>query len=169
MKDASMMVPTLDSGGNSEMRDVVGNRDDAVTTASLAGRLHSVEEHLHSAQLVYPTLAAAITVTSSDVAWTLGNFATIVAADAITSPFDIHWAHFDAISANGAYELYLYYGAGDTFACSVPFVKAAAQDGLFSIKAQTVIIPANSQIRAKLASENAVADTADVKIVYYLY
>ena len=170
MWDGLQAVPAIDSVSNLDSRDVVGNKNDTHFSDSLSGHAHNTNDHFHRPSLLWPTLAPAILITSKNIAWTLGdNFATIVAADDITEPFDIHWIHFDAISAQGAYEVHLYYGAGDIEIARIPFVKAAQQDGLYSTQSMTPIIPANSQVRAKLASDNAAADTANIKIRYHTY
>lgn len=162
-------VPTADSSDNNTLRDVVGNKTDTHSGDSIYAIAHTIEEHVHKESKVYPTLAAGVTITSSATAWVLGSFATIVAASTITSDFDIHHISIESISANGVYELVLYYGAGDTECGRVRFTKNANQDGTMNVPMMTPIIPANSQIRAKLASNNAVADTSDISIFYHTY
>lgn len=162
-------VPAADSSDNNTFRDVVGNKNDGHTGDSVYSIAHRIEEHVHKESKVYPTLAAGVTVTSSATAWVLGSFATVVAASTITSDFDIHYISIESISANGVYELVLYYGVSDTECGRVRFTKNTNQDGTMNIPMMTPIIPANSQIRAKVASSNAVADTVDISIFYHTY
>ncbi len=170
MRDPKMTKPARNTARNSDMRDVLGNKLDNQDGDSIVSHVHTNDEHIHSAQMIWPSLAAGVTVTSKNIAWNLGDaFAQVVAASDITADFDIHWVYISSISAQGDYELWLYYGGSDTFAAMVPFSKAGAQDSQLSIPCQTIIIPANSRIYAKLASDNAVADTADVKVLYHPY
>ena len=69
--------------------------------SSPAGILETLQDHIHSASKVYPTLAAAVTATGHDTAWTLGEFVEVVPVNTITSPFDIHFINAAAASAAG--------------------------------------------------------------------
>jgi len=131
------------------------------------GKLHTIEEHVHAVGCVYPTLASGVTVTAG-AAWTLGAFVEVVPASTITDEFDIHYVSIENISANDVYELHLYYGAGDTLAGMVRFVKNAAVDAVVNVPFMTPLIPANSRIRAKLASASG-GDNADISVFYHTY
>lgn len=163
------LVPAQDSANNIQIRDVIGNKTDTEAGNSIYSKSVRIEEHIHSACKVYPTLASGITITCGTPAWTLGAFATIVPASTITSLFDVHWVSLENISAAGVYELILYYGATDIEAGRVRFTKTVTQDPTFNIPMQTIIIPANSQIRAKVASSGAAANTVDISIFYHTY
>lgn len=139
----------------------------SVTADSLYDKMHNSEEHVHSASKVYPTLAAGVTLTAG-AAWTLGAFAEIVPASTITSEFDIHHISVEALSAVEVYEIVLYYGAGDTECARVRATKAAALEGTLNVPVQTVLIPANSRIRAKVATAGG-GDTCDISIFYHTY
>lgn len=163
-------VPSQDSADNVDWGDVIGNKTDTDSGDSLYANIKTLLEHVHSPQKVYPTLAAAITVAGGAGAWTLGNFVTIVAASTITSVFDIHWIQLSNATADDEYELVLYYGATDIEAGRITFTAdSSAQISVVSpAPMQTVKIPANSQIRAKLASSTG-SDSVDVKIFYHTY
>jgi hypothetical protein len=162
--------PTADGSGNISFREVIGNRDDDVTTTTLAGRTHSVEEHMHSASKCYPTEAAGTTVTAGAGAWNTGGaLVQIVPADTITNKFDLHYVNVEDISAAGTYELVLYQGAGDTEIGRIRWTKSAGLDPVLDRAIQTPIVPANARIRAKLISSNAAADTADISLHYHEY
>lgn len=160
----------VDGSRTGTINHVLGARDDASTTDTIAGRVHSVEEHEHSASRVYPTLADGITVTAEAVDWgTGGALVEIVPADTITEPFDIHFVNIENVSAARTYELIFYWGATDTEAGRIRFTKSAGLDPVLDRRIQTRIIPANSRIRARLASAGAVADTVDVSVHYHVY
>lgn len=129
--------------------------------------LHRIAEHDHSASKVYPTLASGITVTAG-ASWVLGSFATIVPASTIGEAFDIHHVSVEDISANDVYELVLYYGATDIEAGRVRFTRSAIQDSTMNVPFQTIVIPADSQIRAKLASATG-GDNVTISIKYHTY
>lgn len=135
---------------------------------NIAELLHYVEEHLHSPCKVYPSLAAGVTVAGGAGAWALGNFVTIVPASTITAEFDIHWISIENISANDVYELVLYYGASDIEAGRVRFVKTSVTEAVTNIPFQSIVIPANSQIRAKLASASG-GDNVTISLFYHTY
>lgn len=75
---------------------------------------HDMGDHFHSASLVYPTLAAGVTINGGAGAWELGAFTEVIPVNTITLDFDIHWINFANASAADTYELNLYYGASDT-------------------------------------------------------
>ena len=77
-----------------------------------AREVHILKEHVHSAQMVYPSLAGGTTVTSSAVAWTLGGFQEIIPVNTITDFYDIHWITVEGISADAIFEIVLYKGLG---------------------------------------------------------
>jgi len=165
-------VPAADSADNNYMQDVIGNKTDTHSGISLYGRVKTLNEHIHSASKVYPTLASGVTVTAG-AAWTLGNFSEIVPVSTIGSPFDIHHVSIENISANDVYELVLYYDAdgtpGDEVECGrVRVTKNASQDSTLNIPMQTPIIPADYQIKAKLAS-SAGGNSVDITIFYHVY
>ena len=137
------------------------------TTGSPYDHIYHIEEHNHQVGRTYPTLANGVTVTAG-AAWTLGAFVEIVPASTITSEFDIHYISVESLSANEVYELHLFYGAGDTFAGAVRFVKNAAVDAIVNAPFMTPLIPANSRIRAKIATAGG-GDTADISVFYHEY
>ncbi len=116
--------------------------------------LHYADEHFHSVCDVYPSLVPGIDVTAGAAGppWVLGAFTEIVPASAITNEFDIHYVSVEGMDTNDVYELHLFWGAGDTLAGKRRFTKTAVMDGVQNVPFQTKVIPANSRIRAKLAS-----------------
>lgn len=171
-KGHSNAVPAVDGARNTTINEVVGNRSDGHSTTTLAGRLKLIEEHIHNVAKVIPTMADGEPVTATADDWTnLGDFAVIAATNAITSDFDIHWVNVEAVSANGQYELVLYSGAdaSEVEIGRVRFGKTTNQDGPQSVPILTPLIPANTQIKAKVASDNAVADIVSISLGYHTY
>jgi hypothetical protein len=165
-----MRSPQTDGSGTESINDTIGARDDDVDTTTLAGRIHSLEEHIHSPTKAYPTLADAPTVVAEAADWGMGGaLVEIVPASTITTKFDIHYVNIERVSATRVYELFLYYGAGDTLAGHVRITKSAGLDPVLDRSFQTDIIPANSRIRARLASAGGVADEIDLTIQYHPY
>ena len=167
-QDAPTEVPTVDSAANSDIRDVIGNKNDTHSGTSIMALAETLEEHAHKEAKVWPTMADGIVVTAAATDWTgLGNYAEIAAANDITSDFDIHYISVEDISANGVYELVLY--AATTEIGRVRFVQNAVQDSTVNVPFQTPIVAANTQIQAKVASDNAAADTVTISLGYHTY
>jgi hypothetical protein len=162
-------VPSINSADNTYAMDVIGNKSDDESGDSVYAEAYKVSKHIHSPCLCYPTLANGITLASTTTIWQLGAITDIVLANTIASPFDIHWVTVEGVSATGVYELHLFHGASDTFIGSIRFTKTAAQDAAKDYKFMCPILPANDRIRGKLASNNAVADTATISVAYHVY
>jgi hypothetical protein len=162
--------PAVDGTGNDSFREVIGNRNDDVETTTLAGRTHSLEDHVHTPSKCYPTLADGVTVTAEAADWGVGGaLVEIIPASTITSKFDIHYVNIEDVSAARSYELILYQGAGDEEVGRIRFTKTAGLDPVLDRAIQTPIIPANARVRARLASAGAVADTVNVSLHYHEY
>ena len=162
-------VPSADSSANSTIRDVIGNKTDTHDGNSIYSKLEEAEEHIHSVAKCYPTLANGITVTGGVGAWALGNAATIVPASTITSDYDIHWVNLGTISAADTYELVLYACDTDTEAGRLRFTRAAGVPSSSDVMFQSMLVPANCRITAKMASSSGGNDTAVVSIHYHTY
>lgn len=130
-------------------------------------RVHRIEEHLHSDQLCYPVLADPIELTAG-AGWEIGTLVPIVPVDTITNDFDLHWCVISDPDTNDDYEVYLYSGDGDTQVAVVPITRTGPFTTSFQAKVQTRVIPANSRIRAALASR-AGASKLKIKLVYHPY
>ena len=164
---AENAVPVVDGVANHEMRDVIGNRDDNSWTTTLAGRVHALEEHVHSASKVWPTEAAGVAITAGAIAWDLGaGFTEIVPNAQIGSKFDIHYVSIENLDTNAVYELVLYAIEVEIGRCR--FTKNAVQDGTMNVPMQTPILPAGTQIQAKLA-DSAGGSIATVSLFYHEY
>jgi hypothetical protein len=133
--------------------------------------LEILHDHIHSAQKVYPTLANGVTVTGAAGAWALGAFAVLVPTNAIASPFDIHHINVAAYNASDTFELVLYAGANgaEVEIGRVRFSRISNVGAAPHVPMMTPINPANSQIKAKIASQNGTSNTATISIDYHTY
>ncbi len=164
-------IAGVDTAGNKTFIDVIGNKSDTHGGDSLYALSHTLEEHAHKEQRVYPELANPITLTKAAGAWAAYPAPIeIVPASTITESFDVHFVTISNISANGNYNLNLYSGGGgsEVFIGAVTFTRTANKDQA-ALVIQTPIIPPNTRISGALSSSNAAADTADVKIEYHTY
>lgn len=159
-------VPTADSSDNNTMNDVIGNKNDTHLGDSIRALIHILDEHIHKSSKMYPTLANGEPVVSG-AAWVLGVFKEIIPINTITDPFDVHYVSIENLTANDTYELVLYDGA-DAEIGRCRFVKNAVQDGTVNVPIQTPIQPANTQIKAKLATSSG-GDTATISLFYHTY
>ena len=148
------------------LNHLLGNKNDNHEGDSIMAFVHTILEHVHNAGKAYPTLATSVQVTSSNVAHTLGVFREIVPVNGIDEDFDIHWVAVQAASANGEYELVLYAATTEIGKCV--FARTDKKD-IDSVPFQCAIQPANTQIQAKLSTDNAAGDTCNIKIMYHCY
>lgn len=130
---------------------------------------HYIEEHVHSPQEVAPSGAGAVALTSDAVGWTLGDFSNdIIAADAVTDPFDLHWAIIANADANAWYEVVLYYGATDIECARIAFARTNVFVTSITLPVQTIILPANSRVRAKMM-DSVGGSGAEIKVFFHRY
>jgi hypothetical protein len=128
----------------------------------------AIEKTFSATRKIYPTLAAAVTVTAAAPAWTLGSFVDIVPTNTITSNFRIDYVSFAAFSVAGTFEVAFYKGASgseiEIGRCRV-FPQGSAT---IAVPLFTESIPANSRISAKAATGTTNADTVISSIIYHL-
>ena len=135
-----------------------------MVAGSLGAGMEAVAAHFADPGSVWPTLANGVDVVSAGDDWTLGNFATIVAAEDIATGFHVDSVNVEAIDQDAVFEMVLYYGAGDT---EMNRVRFAAEGGFFGnarYPVNSLHIPGDSQVRAKLASSNGAAFVATIRI-----
>ena len=148
----------------------IGENDDSHDGATLFGRLQGILKHLHSAQKVYPTLADGVSLTTSANDWALGTIVEIVPVNTITSEFDIHEVLIEDVNTQDkTYELVLYYGGSDTECGRTRFAASSTKGGVPAVAMQTILIPANSRIRAQLAIQDGGSKTGKVSLRYHIY
>lgn len=134
--------------------------DAAAVTGSLAYRILRMYDDTNQPILVYPTLAAGITVVSAAADWSLGTVTQIVPASTISSDFLIQHIIVETMSKDGIYELHLYSGAGDD---EVARVRFSVEGGFFGNSVYRIpgaLVAADSRIRAALACSDGLAGAA---------
>jgi hypothetical protein len=132
---------------------------------SLSDRVISLYNANYTQGRVYPTLTDGVTVLSDNTDWGLGAFTQVVPPNTITSAY--HISSFDVESCNrdGTLELAIYYGAGDTLMTTRRFSVNGGFFGNMTYLTPSVKIPANAQIRVKLAySDGASIGVATITI-----
>lgn len=128
-----------------------------------------LEEHSHNSQMVYPSGAAAITVTGAAGAWTLGSFTEIVPVNTITEDFDIHRINVEAVSATDTYEIVLYVEETEIGRTRLQVLGTPANTIIVPQGLQTPILAANSQIQAKIMTASGGSATCDISLEYHVY
>lgn len=169
-QEATLAVPDTDSAANTTAADVGGNKNDTHDGTSTHAIVKKLDEHVHTVQLVYPTLADGVALATAADDWVLGTITEIVPANAITSDFDIHEIVVEAANtADKTYELHLFSGAGDTLVGKVRFAAGSVRGGVPNVNEQMPIIAANARIRGQLAIQDGGSKTAVVSIRYHTY
>lgn len=128
-----------------------------------------MEEHMHSASAVYPTLANGVTITGAAGAWALGNFTEIIPVNTIAEDFDIHFINVEGASASDVYEIVLYAGTTEIGRVRVTFIDIANSQTLPSVPIQTRIQSKNTQIQAKCANLSGGGETVTISVYYHTY
>lgn len=164
---ARLAVPTANSINNVTESDVIGNKTDTIAGTSAMSLLKVAAAYIHAQSRVYPTLADGVVVTGDNVTWTLGAYSVIIPANAVDTPFIIDMIDLQAFSAIDTYELVLYYGpnGAEVEAGRIRFTRTTNNPGPNEF--QTEIIPANSQIKAKLATKNGLSATVTISLNYH--
>ena len=170
LRDAlAELLPTADSADNNNVSDVIGNKLDTHSGDSILGFIKKLEDHIHSASKVYPTLATGVTINGGVGAWVLGSATVIVPVNAIADEYDIHYISVASVSVNDTYELALFSDAACTVEVGrVRFTRTAVQSSTSSTPMMTPILAANTGIWAKLASASG-GDNIVVSIFYHVY
>ena len=127
-----------------------------------------VARHLQFTQKVAPWGAVPVTLTAG-AAWVLGAVSNnILAADAETHTFDVHFAVFSNPSANGTFNVELYAGDSDTLVARTGFTRTGPFVASITVLCQTRMLVGGSSLRAKLASDQAGA-TVEMMVYYHSY
>ncbi len=166
----SIRAGYIDELGATNIPADIGENDDSHDGATLFGRLQQLIEHVHTRQYVYPTLADGVILTTGAGDWGLGTITEIVPANAITFIFDIYELVIEDVNTQDkTYELILYYGGSDIVCGGTRFAATSNKGGVPNVNMQTVLIPANSRVKAQLAIQDGGNKTAKVSIRYHPY
>ena len=160
----------VDELAASNMPADIGENSDGHDGATLFGRLQQLIEHIHTRQYVYPTLADGVVLTTGAGDWGLGTITEIAPANAISFAFDIHEILIEDVNTQDkTYEIVLYYGGSDTECGRTRFAATSLKGGVPAVAMQTIIIPANSRIKAQLAIQDGGNKTAKISLRYHPY
>lgn len=163
----SNRIPAANSPDNKIFSDVIGTKLDTHNGDSIAAFGYTILKHVHSPSDVYPSLADDVQVIAAAGVWALGSFKEIVPVNGITNDFDIHFIEISTASANDVFQIHLY--AVEVLIAKARFARTTNQVRVASKPFQTVIIPANTQIQAKLSSKAGGSKTADISIQFHPY
>lgn len=162
-------VPAADSAANVDMADVIGNKTDTHDGDSIYSRLDEVYDNLNLERKTYPTLAAGAAVVSANSNWAYGAYSVVVPASTITADFHILNVSIEGCNRDATFQLELYKGAVNDVVTAVRFNITGGFFGNQVYFVGSEEVPANSQVRARLASSNGAAEiaTITISIIYY--
>ena len=169
--DVDFLKPLQNSAANTTLRDVIGNKTDDEDGNSIYSKLYVLSDHAHGVQLCKPTLAGGITVTAAAGAWALSSAYTVLfATNEVNAPFDIHQIHIGTFTGNDIFQLELYSGANgaEVLAAQVRFSRTNNTNPGSILPCITPLFPANTQIKAKLASA-AGSSACNFSVMYHRY
>lgn len=173
---ARLVLPGADAAANVTPADVIGQKGDSVAGDSIYALLLQTLAAIAaiaptatpSEQLIYPDVTGAfVNVPTGAVPPAYGAYVEIIPAATITNDFVITNILFDSAGwgAAGLYFIQLAYGAGDTFAGEVASERTAVGDLPRAIN--TLVIPANSRVRARTATvAGGGADNCGMRLFY---
>jgi hypothetical protein len=130
-----------------------------------------IYDHLHSRMYVVPDLAAALVVTANAAAWNnTGALVEFIATNAVTSPFDIHYA-LAILNNDAEYQFGVYTGLGgaEVLVTSFSVTRISVQQRSIAIPVNMAIVPANTRITVRIATSSANANTCNLKLWYHKY
>jgi len=160
-------IPTANSVNNILIRDVIGNKNDTSQGDSIYSYVHTIEEHIHNDVFIRPDLSGHINVQKATGIWAAYPTPTeIIAANDITSPFDLHFMNLTGISSTGGYQIALYAGppGSETKVATFGFARnsVVSQEGTRLI--MTRLFPANTRISAALSGNMNAQESVNVKL-----
>lgn len=135
---------------------------------TIMAHLNTSYKHVHGTPFIFPNLAAAVSLTKSTTEWLEGTAGILIAANAATDNFDIHYAVINDISANGQYQLNLY--ANDTTLIGgIVFSRSANFSQEVHLPVQIPQQLKGTKITGKLAGSGTGGSTCGVKLVGHYY
>jgi hypothetical protein len=140
---------------------------------SLVSSVEILSDHFHTPQQVYPNLATAVSVVSTNGAgsWTPGADTEVIPIDTITSIYDLHFVSIATIGANASFQLDFYQGANGagTHIGSVTFARQDNFQRSFFLPITCPRLAANRRVYAKLADDGDAGITITLKVWYHIY
>ena len=138
-------------------------------TTEQANQLLEASYHFQNERKVYPNLAAGVDVVSANADWTYGAYATVVPANTINNDFHIVAVVIEACDRDAVFQLELYKGVTDKIVTAVRFTVDQGFYGNMVYVLGSGEIDADSQVEARVASNNGAAEqaTVTISVVYY--
>lgn len=158
--------------GLSSLKTLIGSTTDDETIDSIYGALYILKKHAHGETFLYPSGADALQITKASGIWAAFPTPTqIIAANAVTSPFDLHFIHITGISANGEYEVGIYEGApgAETLRHLWPASRTSIQSQEGSNSTMTLYFAANTRISVALRGSPNAQESLRIKVVGHKY
>ena len=150
--------------------DLIGHNGNAHDSKTLFGQNKEVIEHIHTPQYIHPTLASGVVLYAASTGTVLGTIGEIIPANTFNFVFDIHEILIEDVNVQDkTYELHLYYGAGDVFCGATRFASTSLKGGVPAVAMQTILIPANSRVRGRLAVDGGTGKWAKVSLRLHPY
>jgi hypothetical protein len=153
---------------------LIGLSTDDETKNTIYGKLYIILNHLHpQSTFTYPNGQDSTIIQCPGGSWAggWGNKIEFIAANLVTSPFDLHFISFTGLSANGEYEVGIWHGAPgtETLEHIIPISRTTvqAQEGRFPIL--TLYFAANTRITLSLRGNAAAVQQVGVKITGHKY
>ena len=134
-------------------------------------KINLINEQVHSASHdIYPTLAGAVALTSSAVAWTQGAYTEVLPVSTIKNRFFITGIILNNMVIDSEYEVDIATGAAASEVVMVTVSHETHDTNLSCIIpiSPPIKISSNTRISARCASENAAGDTCTIKLMYKL-
>jgi hypothetical protein len=166
---SAMSLDGISSKANS-ISSVVGTTADSHTDVTIFGKLVGLEQDNHGVDLVIPTLAAGVTVSSCIAAWTLGAKISL-GTSVIASEFGLHFMNIEDLSDVDIHEFHIFKGAttGGTVVAKVRGTKSANQDTIPHVPMLTPHFVANQKTFVRMANLTAAASTATLSFNYHIH
>jgi hypothetical protein len=131
--------------------------------------LRGMWEHMHSAQLVFPTDTSTILLTSGGGPNTLGAFsADIIASGELALPYDLHWVDIGIPNTNANYTIVFYAGPADVEMSRVCFQRFNATNISTTKPLKSDPVTPGYRLRAKMM-DSIGGSTCEIKIYAHTY
>jgi hypothetical protein len=167
-----LYVPSPNSSDNNYLRDVVGNKLDDESGNSLYSHSYMFEKHIHNDSFIRPYLGSSVLIQKASGTWAAFPTPTqIIAAGDIIEPFDLHFLNISNISANGEYQIGLFYGPAlsETLVNVYGTAKNAIQSQEGSRVILTRLFPANTRISVALTGDPVAQETLRLFVEGHTY
>lgn len=152
---------------------IAGFADATAAAIAAAVAAERVDDHVHSPQLIYPSLANPLSITSTTGGgtWTPGADTEIIPINTIASIYDIHFISIATVDTNSNIQIDFYKGANGAGAhiFSISATRITSTLRSFSLPVTCPQLPANTRIYAKMADNNDAGVICTFKPWYHVY